>query len=79
MDKRSVQNLLEEWAPSEKAKAKAADLVILPPNIQGTNCGNCKFFQDGRCLNANVGMNVQPNFCCIYWDAEGVKRVADSL
>lgn len=58
----------------ELERAKKADLITLPNNIKGTNCGNCKFIKDGYCFHSKIKQNVANNQCCIYWDAEGVKR-----
>lgn len=58
-------------------RAKAADLITLPENIEGTNCANCKFVKTGEnlyCTHKKVLQNVTPKMCCIYWDAEGVIR-----
>lgn len=74
-DKRGEKpNLGEKLSEDEAQRAAAADLVTLPKNIEGTNCGNCKFFSDGQCMNENVSQPVTDRQCCVYWDAEGVKR-----
>lgn len=64
------------------SRAKASDLIILPENVQGTNCSNCKFVEIkdaekglGYCNNKNVDQDVTARMCCIYWDAHGTKRV----
>ena len=48
-------------------RARRADLIQLPPNITGTNCGNCEHFDNGYCDHKLVKMNVSPNMCCFYW------------
>lgn len=61
------------------ARARAVDLVVLPPNVPGTSCGNCMYFDAGanQCRNPRVAQGVQPHWCCALWDAHGVERVAD--
>ena len=58
-------------------RAKAADLIVLPPDVQGTNCGNCEYMDGGECKHPKVQQPVEPRWCCIYWDASGTQRVAD--
>jgi hypothetical protein len=57
-------------------RAEHSDLITLPENIEGTNCGNCKFFDSKTkmCMNTEVNQKVTARMCCKYWDAEGVKR-----
>jgi hypothetical protein len=57
-------------------RAKAADLITLPKNIQGTNCLNCKFVSlvrsnYGYCMNPKVKQNVNNRMCCALWSAHG--------
>lgn len=55
-------------------RAKAADLVTLPKNITGTNCGNCSYIKEGFCTHKKVQQPVSARLCCAYWDAEGTIR-----
>lgn len=66
---------------AQNERAREADLIILPKSIEGTNCGNCMYMQHdtGECLHKAVHQQVKSNWCCIYWDAEGVQRVAKKL
>lgn len=70
---------INEDNASEEARlgrAKHADLITLPEGITGTNCANCKFIdlETKMCKHKEVDQKVAPNMCCVYWDAEGVKR-----
>ena len=60
----------------EMQRAKDADLITLPRNIQGTNCGNCKFINKNKeyCDHSKVLQKVNERMCCVYWDAEGSIR-----
>lgn len=65
-------------------RAKQSDLVVLPKEITGTNCFNCKFIErsndgQGFCNNDKVLQNVTERMCCCFWDADGTTRVADDL
>lgn len=52
-----------------------ADFVRLPDSVKGTNCGNCRFQEDGNCQHPKLTpLKVTPRDCCAYWDAEGTKR-----
>lgn len=55
-------------------RAKKTDLVTLPANVQGTNCGNCEYFKANYCVNPKVRQPVNPRMCCALWDAPGTKR-----
>lgn len=65
---------------SEAERALKADLVILPKNVPGTNCGNCRFVQKDTCepglfcTHPKVKMHVTAKMCCKFWDAEGTDR-----
>lgn len=57
-------------------RARAADLLALPPNIQGTNCSNCMFIRGspnggvqgvGYCEHPRMRMNVLHKWCCSFW------------
>lgn len=55
--------------PSDQAKAQRADLITLPANIPGTNCGNCMFFNpaNGFCRHGSVQLTVNERMCCKFW------------
>jgi hypothetical protein len=57
------------------AVEKAADVVVLPKGVEGTNCGNCEYFDDGTCQHPKMEKaKVTNRMCCIYWDNPGAKR-----
>lgn len=65
----------------EIERAKKADLLTLPPKVEGTNCANCKFlasFDDktgiGVCGHPEVKLKVTPKMCCAFWFADGSLR-----
>lgn len=62
--------------PENKKKAKEFDLITLPKNFSGTNCGNCKFFnkKEQFCDHKDIKMHVNDRQCCIAWDAQGTYR-----
>lgn len=70
----------DEMTP-EQLRAKASDLIVLPDEIEGTNCSNCKYFsyddsQDTAvCVNPEVDQPVDDRMCCALWDADGAERV----
>lgn len=55
-------------------RAEKADLLTLPKNVPGTNCGNCRFFSDGYCGHKEVDQPVTERMCCSFWDSEGCLR-----
>ena len=57
----------------DAARAKAVDLIILPPGIEGKNCNTCEYNDNGYCDNKKVLMSVEPNWGCKLWDHPGVK------
>lgn len=62
---------------SDVEKAKQADLVLFPKGIKGTNCGNCRYFEDNYCLHLYVNQQVKKEWTCSYWDVEGLIRPWD--
>jgi hypothetical protein len=61
--------------PSSEKRAKAVDLISLPTDVKGTNCGNCRFIMaDKSCVHPEVRMSVNDRMCCARWDAQGVIR-----
>jgi hypothetical protein len=68
---------IEDQVPTgstELERAKNADLVTLPDDVRGTNCGNCRFFDDDYCTHEKVDQPVTPRECCALWDNLGAKR-----
>ena len=67
---------LDQKDQEEMARAKKADLITLPKDIEGTNCFNCKFVdkKKGFCNHKEVMQNVTARMCCALWDANGVYR-----
>lgn len=60
-------------------RAANADLVTLPLNVVGTNCGNCRFVTatgqgTGFCNHPSVLQPVTTRMCCALWDAHGTLR-----
>jgi hypothetical protein len=73
--------LKEDDEQMQLERAKEADLITLPENVEGTNCGNCKFFSGhgnnfgtGMCIHPRVSQKVTARDCCALWDAPGTKR-----
>jgi len=64
--------------PENTARAKKVDLITLPPDVQGTNCGNCLYMvmmgDHGWCEHKDVLMHVNKRMCCKLWDNDGVER-----
>jgi hypothetical protein len=56
-------------------RVKAVDLVVLPPEIEGKNCGNCHNFLGGYCDNPKVLMSVERHWGCKEWNHPGAKPV----
>jgi hypothetical protein len=71
-----------QYLDREDAKrAVGCDLGTLPLEIQGTNCGNCKYarasVQDRNiieCAHPAVRLPVTARMCCAFWDSIGFKR-----
>lgn len=61
----------------EMARSKAHDLITLSPDIQGTNCSNCKYIdlRSGKCKHSGLkGISVNEHMCCIEWIRPGCIR-----
>lgn len=72
-------SLEEENSEKDKSRlerAKAADLITLPKDVEGTNCGNCQYvrLEDQYCTHPEVDQKVSPKMCCAFWDNPGAKR-----
>lgn len=75
--RRISESVAKEMTP-EMDRAKATDLVLLPPGVMGTNCANCRFaaaVSGGlNCTNPSVDQMVNSRMCCALWDAPGTGR-----
>lgn len=64
--------------PEAFDRAARADLITLPVDVPGTNCGNCRFFYGGsaaaQCRHPEVAMPVNARMCCAFWDNSGALR-----
>jgi hypothetical protein len=57
----------------DATRAKAVKLVILPPEIEGKNCGNCHNFLGGYCDHPEVRMSVERHWGCSEWNRPDTK------
>ena len=56
-------------------RAKKADLITLPEDIEGVNCSNCQFIDLKKfCTHPDVMQSVSERMCCSFWNAPGAKR-----
>lgn len=64
--------------PVDKTVAARIDLIVLPPEVEGANCGNCEHFDKqgdvGYCSHDQVRQWVTSRMCCSLWDHGKVKR-----
>lgn len=67
--------------PQDLHKARPADLITLPRDVQqegGTNCFNCKYIEKhgkiGWCKYEKVHQWVNERNCCSFWNHDKVKR-----
>lgn len=60
-------------------RARKVDLIMLPSSIDGTNCGNCTYFDKGFCKHPKVKMNVNKRMCCYYWQRPDAPRAEESM
>jgi hypothetical protein len=65
--------------PENMDQFEHADLITLPSNVSGTNCGNCKFLKkiDDKmtCDHPDLeGIKITDRNCCRYWDHKNVHR-----
>jgi hypothetical protein len=79
-EKKNSYGGLSPHNAEEKKIHKHADLITLPPEVKGTNCGNCKFVKDmkkgvGYCTHHDLECYVTDRMCCSYWNHEKVKRM----
>jgi Inorganic Pyrophosphatase len=77
---KSLSGVSFDSTPGAEKRAAKAGLIILPDNISGTNCANCKFYDPTRgpslvgfCTHKELKQMVGADFCCNHWDAEGAK------
>jgi hypothetical protein len=73
---RTLGEAQEKEGEDRVERAKAADLITLPDEIVGTNCGNCIFvdLETKMCKHPQVLQKVSERMCCVFWDAIGTKR-----
>ena len=66
-------------AASDAERARRVDLVVLPPNVTGTNCSNCEYAKPTQttlyCSNPAVLLPVTGRHCCALWDSPGTQHV----
>jgi hypothetical protein len=60
-------------------RAKKADLISFPKNINGTNCFNCQWIGDKKdgiafCHNKHIKQYVNGQMCCNLWDKDKTFR-----
>lgn len=62
--------------PQDMKVAKKVDLITLPPDVEGTNCGNCRFItkENKFCTHPDVQQYVNERMCCAFWDHQMVER-----
>jgi hypothetical protein len=57
---------------------KHVDLITLPEDIKGTNCGNCSYMRHqgkiGFCTHKEIQDWVTDRNCCAYWDHPNARR-----
>ena len=76
---------IDNLSVKDLKKAKDVDLITLPKDVKGTNCGNCKWIKSvskniGYCKNEKVTQYVNGNMCCVLWTHHGEHRAfADRL
>src|SRR5581483_6226868 len=62
----------------KRVALRLADFVELPQDVEGTNCGNCEYNEDGECQYNGVvdlrGLSVDSGHCCAFWDSPGTMR-----
>jgi hypothetical protein len=75
------QGGVDPRSPEEMAAAQAVDLITLPEEVEGSNCGNCKFFRNldpglgsGFCTHPEVKLDVTNRMKCSRWDQLGTYR-----
>lgn len=86
MDEEGIEKEDEEIPGFDDAqdlmRAKGADLVTLPDDVEGTNCANCLWVQGDECTNPKVAQSLPDGaarMCCALWDAPGVKRAWEDV
>lgn len=71
--------------PEEMQAAQAANLVTLPPSIEGAKCGTCIHFRPiteefghGFCTNPAIKMDVTDHMHCVNWTHPGAHNPAEA-
>jgi hypothetical protein len=65
--------------PENMERAKKVDLITLPPDVEGTNCFNCKWVGHKKgdvrfCEQPQVKQLVNKRMCCAKWDRTDINR-----
>lgn len=56
---------------AQEKRAVDSDLIKLPQDHEGANCGNCKYLgEKWFCKNKEIQMTVAANMCCNYHDSD---------
>jgi hypothetical protein len=58
----------------QKKVFKKVDLITLPEDVKGTNCGNCRFIKNKFFTHLEIQNWVNDRMCCAYWDNDGARR-----
>ncbi len=61
--------------PDDHARARKADLIVLPDDVLGKNCADCDYFDDSNstCTNrALLGIPVNARMACKLWYNKGI-------
>lgn len=60
----------------DSQRARAVDLVVLPPSVEGASCSTCMYFDNHKCHNMKLlGYPVEEHWCCSEWDAPGTIHI----
>jgi hypothetical protein len=79
--KKNTEGGVDPVDSTSLARAKVVDLITLPPDVPGTNCGNCSWARPHPsavaqhwCAHPRVLQPITPRMCCALWDNAGVRR-----
>ncbi len=72
----------KKLTPDEQNRARRVDLVVLPADVRGTNCGSCMYARRAEgdkldCTHHDVRLPVSDRLCCALWDRSGTKHVGN--
>lgn len=72
------QGGFDPQSDKQNQKFKKVDLLTLPEEVKGTNCGNCEYMRKqgkiGFCKHEDVQDWVTDRMCCNRWSHEGARR-----